>query len=55
MQITQAQLQQLTELVEDTIEYYCDQNMASGQLAWSVVECLAVAKQAELQGELAAA
>lgn len=54
MQITQAQLQMLTELVEDTIEYYCDQNMTSGQLAWSVVECLAVAKQAELQGEFAA-
>ena len=50
MQITQAQLQQLTELVEDTIEYYCDQNMASGQVAWAIVECLAVAKQAEIQG-----
>ena len=55
MQISQAQLVQLTELIEDTIEYYCDQNMASGQLAWAVVECLAVAKQAELQGELTAA
>lgn len=54
MQITQAQLQDLTELVEDTVEYYCDQNMTSGQLAWSVVECLAVAKQAELQGLVSA-
>ena len=55
MQIQQAQLVQLTELIEDTVEYYCDQNVVSGQLVWAVVECLAVAKQAELQGELAAA
>ena len=55
MEISKAQLQDLTELIEDTIEYYCDQNMVSGQLAWTVVECLAVAKQAEIQGELAAA
>ena len=54
MEISKAQLQDLTELVEDTIEYYCDQNMASGQLAWAVVECLAVAKQAELQGLVSA-
>ena len=54
MQISQAQLVQLTELIEDTVEFYCDQNVVSGQLVWTVVECLAAAKQAELEGELAA-
>ena len=55
MQISQAQLVMLTELIEDSVEFYCDQNTTSGQLAWAIVECLAVAKQAELKGELAAA
>ena len=29
--------------------------MLSGELAWTVIECLATAKIAELKGELAAA
>lgn len=55
MEISESQLKELTELIEDTIEYYCDNNLISGQLAWIVVECLAKAKQAELKGELTAA
>ena len=51
MEITRPQLKELTELLEDTIEYYCDNNMMSGQLAWTVAECLATAKLAELKGE----
>ena len=54
MQITRENEQELRELLEDTIEYFCDQNMVSGQVAWIVAECLAVAKQAELEGLLAA-
>jgi len=53
MQITKEQLTELTEVIEDTIEYYCDQNTVSGQLAWTAVECLATAKLAELNNELA--
>ena len=53
MQISRPHLDELTELFEDTIEYFCDQNQISGELAWTVLECLAVAKQAELKGELA--
>ena len=53
MQISKEQLNQLTELVEDTIEYFCDEWQVSGELAWTVLECLAVAKQAEIKGELA--
>ena len=54
MEISQEQLQALRELVEDTVEYYCDENMVSGETAWTCVECLAVAKVAEVQGLLAA-
>ena len=55
MHISGPQLQELTELVEDTIEYFCDQNQVSGELAWTILECLATAKLAEMKGELASA
>ena len=55
MDISREQLDELTSVIEDTVEYACDQQMLSGELAWSVIECLAVVKQAELKGELAAA
>ena len=44
--------QELVELFEDSIQYFCDDHMISGELAWIVLECLAKAKQKELQGEL---
>ena len=50
MQITKEQAHELRELIEDTVEYYCDQNMISGETAWTVVECCATAKIAQLQG-----
>ena len=55
MQISREQLTELTEIIEDTVEYYCDKEQVSGELAWTVLECLATAKLAELRGELAAA
>ena len=55
MQISRPQLSELTEVLEDTIEYYCDKEQVSGELAWTIVECLATAKIAELKGELTAA
>jgi hypothetical protein len=55
MNITREQLDELTSVIEDTVEYACDQQMLSGELAWTVIECLATAKIAELKGELAAA
>ena len=42
--------QELRELLEDTIEYYCDNEMVSGEVAWAITECLAIAKQAEIKG-----
>ena len=54
MEISREQLNEITEVIEDTVEYACDQYMASGEKVWAIVECLAVAKQAELQGKLEA-
>ena len=55
MHISGPQLAELTEVIEDTIEYFCDKEQTSGELAWTVVQCLCEAKLAELKGEIAAA
>ena len=52
MQITHEQLIELTSVVEDTVEYYCDQHTLSGELVWNVVNCLALAKLAELANDI---
>jgi len=52
MEISREKLQEITEVIEDTVQYFCDQETVSGELAWTVVECLATAKLAELAGEL---
>ena len=54
MEISKEQLQALRELVEDTVEYFCDENMVSGETDWTCVECLGTAKEAEVQGLRAA-
>ncbi len=41
---------ELTDLIEDSVEYFCDQNMVSGELAWCIVEAYAMAKEAQLKG-----
>ena len=53
MEISHRQLDDLTELMEDSVEYFCDQEMLSGELVWTVLECLATAKLAEIKKELA--
>jgi len=50
MQISREQLKELTEVIEDTVAYACDHECISGEMAWKVIECLAIAKQAELAG-----
>ena len=55
MHISGPQLRELTEVIEDTIEYFCDKEQVSGELARTVTECLCTAKIAELKGELASA
>lgn len=53
MVISPEQLNEINELLQDTAEYYCTENMMSGEKFWTVVECYAAAKAAELRGELA--
>jgi len=43
--------QQLKEIIEDSVEFFCDENMVSGELTWIVIQCLAEAKIAQLRGE----
>ena len=50
MEISREQLQELTEVIEDTVEYACDKEQISGEKAWTVIYCLATAKLAELEG-----
>ena len=52
MEMTRAQLAELTALFEDTAEYFCTENMISGEKLYTVLECLATAKLAEFKGEL---
>lgn len=52
MILTHDQLDDLTSLIEDSAEFYCSQEMVSGETFWTCLECLATAKVAELRGEL---
>jgi len=52
MNLTSEKHQQLIELIEDTVEYYCDENMVSGELVYTVLECYSIAKLAQLRGEV---
>ena len=44
--------QDLNELLEDTISFFCDEYKISGELAWLVTECFAKAKQEQFKGRL---
>ncbi len=39
-----SELISMMELLEDTVEYFCDENMVSGETAWTMVASLADAK-----------
>lgn len=53
MNITREQHDELIEVLEDTVQYACDQWMFSGEAAWAIIECYAKTKQAEIEGLLA--
>ena len=40
---------ELRELIEDTVEYFCDSHTISGELSWIMVQCLAEAKLIEFK------
>ena len=50
--ISRDQLNELTEVVEDAIQYTCDQERMSGEKAWAIVQCLAETKLAELNVDI---
>jgi len=52
MEISKEKHDKLFQLVEDTVEYFCDEEQVSGEIAWTILECIATAKIAELQGLL---
>ena len=53
MQIDRDTLKSLQYLQEDTAEYFCRENFPmSGELYWTMVECFAIAKLAEIRGEV---
>ena len=41
---------QLVDLVEDSVEYFCNEYMVSGEMAYLIVETLAEAKLAQFKG-----
>ena len=43
MVISPEQLNEINELLQDTAEYYCTENIMSGEKFWTVVECYAAA------------
>ena len=38
------QLLELKDIIEDSIEYFCDEHMVSGEIAWEMVGTLSDAK-----------
>jgi hypothetical protein len=53
MQTDRKTVKSLQEIQEDIAEYFCQENFPmSGELYWTMVECLATAKLAELRGEV---
>ena len=52
MNITEEQLTEFTELIDDTVEYFCDDKLLSGELIYTLLECYSIAKLKELKGEL---
>jgi hypothetical protein len=53
MNITREQINDLKGLQEDMASHFVDDNFPiSGETYWTCVECLAIAKLAELRGEL---
>jgi hypothetical protein len=50
MTLSREQHDELIAVLDDTIQYACDEWMISGETAWKIIECYATAKQAEMAG-----
>jgi hypothetical protein len=42
---------ELRQLIEDSVEFFCDDHVVSGELTWIIVQTLAEAKLAQFRGE----
>ena len=47
MLINKEQLIELSDLIEDTLEYFCDTEQVSGELAWTCLAAMSIAKAHE--------
>ena len=52
MHIERHKLRELQYLKEDIAEYFTDENMVSGETYWTCIESIAIAKLAELRGDI---
>ena len=52
MHIERHKLRELQYLQEDIAEYFTDENLVSGETYWTCVEAVAIAKLAELRGDI---
>ena len=52
MDLNRTQLNELTSVVEDTVEYACDKEHISGTVAWTAINCLSRVKLMELSGQI---
>ena len=52
MHIERHKLRELQYLQEDIAEYFTDENMVSGETYWTCIESIAIAKLAELRGDI---
>ena len=52
MNITREKHQELIELIEDSVSHFCQENMISGELAYTVLNCYSEAKIAQFEGEV---
>jgi hypothetical protein len=44
-------LQEFNDIIEDSVEFFCDEYMVSGELAWILVQAYAEAKIAQFNGD----
>lgn len=45
-------IDELKGIIEDSIEFFCDEYMISGELSWLVTQCLATTKIEQLKGNV---
>ena len=48
--MTSDQRTELVGLLCDVVEYFCDEQMISGETAWKEAECLAIIKLETMKG-----